>query len=113
MKNTITALGLLVAGTFVPAIAEDVQYDIKVDGITCPFCVATSEKALKKIEGVRSVTANLETGIISVCGVEDLELTEEQLRKLFRKKGFTYREFKKSNSCSSEHSKAMKKDADK
>ncbi len=30
------------------ALADDVQYEIRVDGITCPFCVATSERALKK-----------------------------------------------------------------
>ena len=45
-----------------PAATGDVQYDIRVDGITCPFCVATSERALKKIEGVHAVGSNLETG---------------------------------------------------
>jgi hypothetical protein len=31
------------------AFAKDVTYEMQVDGITCPFCVATSTKALKKI----------------------------------------------------------------
>ncbi len=39
---------LLVAAITVTGIAraDDVQYDIRVDGITCPFCVATSERAM-------------------------------------------------------------------
>ncbi len=45
MKRTIPLLTFFIlAGT--AALADDVQYDIRVDGITCPFCVATSEGAL-------------------------------------------------------------------
>lgn len=73
-----------------PALAGEVQYDIALEGITCPFCVATSERALKKIEGVKTVSANLETGIIKVCAADTVEFTEEELTKLFRKKGFTF-----------------------
>ena len=39
MKRTIPLLMFFVlAGA--AALADDVQYDIRVDGITCPFCVA-------------------------------------------------------------------------
>ncbi len=88
------------------AMAADVQYDLQVDGITCPFCVATSEKALKKIEGVRHVTADLETGIISVCADESVVFTDEQLKKLFLDKGFTYMSMTKRESCTISSSEA-------
>ena len=82
------------------ALADDVQYDIRVDGITCPFCVATSERALKKIEGVHSVGSNLETGTIFVCANSQVAFTDAQLKQLFLDKGFTYRSFNKASGCS-------------
>ncbi len=82
------------------AAAGDVQYDIRVDGITCPFCVATSERALKKIEGVHAVGSNLETGKIFVCADSRVEFTDAQLQRLFLDKGFTYRSFEQAPGCS-------------
>ncbi len=83
-----------------PAATGDVQYDIRVDGITCPFCVATSERALKKIEGVHAVGSNLETGKIFVCADSRVEFTDAQLQRLFLDKGFTYRSFEQAPGCS-------------
>lgn len=99
MKRTVLFLFVFVA-TGVTAFAEDVQYDIRVDGITCPFCVATSERALKKIEGVHTVGSNLETGTIFVCADSQVAFTDAQLKQLFRDKGFTYRSFEKTSACS-------------
>ena len=82
------------------ALADDVQYDIRVDGITCPFCVATSERALKKIEGVHTVGSNLETGTIFVCADSRVSFTDAQLKQLFLEKGFTYRSFTETSECS-------------
>lgn len=91
----------LVASAFTSvALADDVQYDIRVDGITCPFCVATSERALKKIDGVHAVGSNLETGIIFVCADSQVTFTDAQLKQLFLDKGFTYRSFQKTSGCS-------------
>jgi len=64
---------------------------MQVDGLTCPFCVATSSRALKKIDGVYDVAVDLDTGIISVCAARDTNLSDKRMKKLFRKKGFTYR----------------------
>ncbi len=98
MKSTILFLvAYALTGT---ATADDVQYDIRVDGITCPFCVATSERALKKIDGVHAVGSNLETGTIFVCAETQVTFTEVQLKQLFLDKGFTYRSFEKTSGCS-------------
>ena len=99
MKRTILSLVLLMV-TGASALAEDVQYDIRVDGITCPFCVATSERALKKIDGVHAVGSNLETGTIFVCADSRVEFTDAQLQRLFLDKGFTYRSFEQALGCS-------------
>ena len=99
MKRTILFL-VAFAVTSTAVVADEVQYDIRVDGITCPFCVATSERALKKIEGVHSVGSNLETGTIFVCADSKVAFTDAQLKQLFRDKGFTYRSFEKTSRCS-------------
>ena len=99
MKGTILFfVALVVTGAAV--LADEVQYDIRVDGITCPFCVATSERALKKIDGVHAVGSNLETGTIFVCADSQVAFTDAQLKQLFRDKGFTYRSFEKTSGCS-------------
>lgn len=74
-----------------PALAGDIQYDLKLDGITCPFCVATSERALRKIDGVKQVSADLESGILRVCTDDSVKFEDAQLTRVFLKKGFTYR----------------------
>ena len=91
-----TAAALLIAGN---AVAADVQYNMRIDGITCPFCVATSAKALNKIDGVKKVGSDLEEGIIKVCADESVTFTDEQLRELFVEKGFTYRGMEKQKQC--------------
>lgn len=102
MKRTI--LFLLACLSLSTATADDghhdVQYDIRVDGITCPFCVATSERELMKIEGVHSVGSNLETGTIFVCADSQVAFTDVQLQQLFLDKGFTFRSFTKAAECS-------------
>lgn len=98
MKSII--LFLLASASAGSAVAENVQYDIRVDGITCPFCVATSERELKKIQGVHTVGANLETGVIFVCADSQVTFSDAQLKQLFLDKGFTYRSFEKKPGCS-------------
>ncbi len=88
------------AVTTTATLADEVQYDIRVDGITCPFCVATSERALKKIEGVHAVGSDLETGTIFVCAESRVAFSDAQLKQLFLDKGFTYRSFEKTSRCS-------------
>lgn len=98
MKRLLLTFGaiIFVSGN---ALAADVQYNMRIDGITCPFCVATSAKALKKIEGVKEVSSDLEKGIIKVCADEAVKFTDEQLTKLFTEKGFSYRSMEKQESC--------------
>ncbi len=76
-----------------------VQYDLRVDGMTCPFCVATSEKALKQIPGIRFVHTHLEQGLIHVCAEDGAMPDDAALRRLFQDRGFTYRSRKKIGPC--------------
>ncbi len=80
MRTILLSVVLALSST---AVLADVQYNIRVDGITCPFCVATSERALKKISGVHAVGADLETGTIFVCADSRVTFTDPQLKELF------------------------------
>ena len=83
-----------------PAHAATRQlYHIRVDGMTCPFCAATSEKALKAIPGVRSVSTNLKKGLITVCASPSARLSAARMKTLFAKKGFTFRSMSHGKTC--------------
>lgn len=86
-------------GLSTTALAGERQYDMRVDGLTCPFCVATSAKALKKIDGVSDVSVDLDAGIISVCATDGADLSDKRMTKLFRKKGFTFRSQTQLETC--------------
>ena len=98
MRTSLLAAAFLISAS--PAFAADVQYVMRIDGITCPFCVATSEKALKKIDGVKSVASNLKEGTITVCADDEkVTFTDESLAALFKEKGFTYRGMETTGAC--------------
>jgi len=99
MKKTSLLAAALFASA-APAAAADVQYVMRIDGITCPFCVATSEKALRKIDGVKSVASNLKEGTITVCADDEkVKFTDADLVALFKEKGFTYRGMELTGAC--------------
>ncbi len=99
-KYLATFMFLLLTAAPALALANDVEYLISIDGITCPFCVATSEKALMKIDGVKAVSSSLKEGTITVCADDKkVSFTDEQLTELFKKKGFTYRGMEKGGMC--------------
>lgn len=102
MKNTkqhIVLSSLLLLINTHTSIAETVQHNLRVDGITCPFCVASSAKALKKIDGVEAIDADLEKGIIKVCAEKATDMNDEKLNQLFLDKGFKYRDKETIKTC--------------
>ena len=101
MRNIMLIATVLFMGTSF-AHATDTEYTMRVDGVTCPFCVATSEKELKKIDGVRAVSSNLKAGTIIVCADDSVKFTDDQLRELFLEKGFTYRGMTVAEQCQPE-----------
>ncbi len=90
MKKTIFfAFAMLLL--FANATVFAKQINLQVDGVTCPFCVASSKKQLKKIDGVTSVDSDLENGLIKVCAADDTSLDDDMLKQLFLDQGFVYR----------------------
>ncbi|VAX10003.1 hypothetical protein MNBD_GAMMA25-214 [hydrothermal vent metagenome] len=70
--------------------AETLEYAIRVDGLTCPFCAYGIEKKLNKIEGVTFKNMDLDKGVVTVEAI-DVTLSDAQLKQLFQDAGFTYK----------------------
>ena len=77
-----------------------IQYDMRVDGMACPYCAYGIEKKLKTIDGVHQVDVDLEKGIVSVCTTDDVTFTDKGMTALFKDAGFTYRNMEISERCS-------------
>lgn len=60
--KTLASQGLIIAGTVLMLGAGKVyaaQYELKSEGIKCAKCISKIEEALKNLEGINSVKANL------------------------------------------------------
>ncbi|VAW90732.1 hypothetical protein MNBD_GAMMA21-1810 [hydrothermal vent metagenome] len=77
-----------------PAIAAGTHYEMRVDGLACPFCAFGIEKKLKALEGSSDISVDLDKGLVKVNMAEGQTLTEEQMTTLFNDSGFTYRSMK-------------------
>ena len=85
---------LFMAAMALPAFAAGTHYQIRVDGLACPYCAYGIEKKLKQIDGVEKIDVDLDKGLVTVDVAEGTTLTEPQMKKLFKDAGFTYRSMK-------------------
>lgn len=70
---------------------------IRVDGLSCPFCAYGLEKKLKKVDGATDLHIELEEGLVSFVVPKDKKPSVESLRKVVTDAGFTPREIKFSD----------------
>jgi len=73
------------------ALAAGTRYQMRVDGLACPYCAYGIEKKLNAIDGVEKIDVDLNKGLVTVNTADDVKLSEEQMIKLFKDAGFTYR----------------------
>jgi copper chaperone len=84
-----TALLSLALSTVV--LADGTRYQMRVDGLACPFCAYGVEKNLKKIDGVEKIEVDLNNGLVTVNVAAGVTLTDAQMVELFTDAGFTFR----------------------
>lgn len=92
MKIVVPLLFVLWAGL---AFAAGPSYQIRVDGLACPFCAYGIEKELSRIENVESVETHLADGVVIVTMREGASLDEETANRAVEKAGFTPRAFER------------------
>jgi len=71
------------------SFAGGTQYDMRVDGLACPFCAYGIEKKFTKTEGVEAVDIDLKKGLVIVKTTEAKSFNEEELKTIIHDSGFT------------------------
>lgn len=73
------------------------EYELGVDGVTCPFCVYGIEKQLSKLEGIGRINTDIKNGLVLLEMQDGSTLTEESINQAVNKAGFTLRSFAQTN----------------
>ena len=93
MKNNLikitlaSALVLLISSH--SSFAAGMQYDMRVDGLACPFCAYGIEKKFTKTAGVNSVDVDLKNGLVIVKTDDGKAFKEDELKSIIHDAGFT------------------------
>jgi len=85
-KSIIFVSALLLSNL---SFAAGTQYNIRVDGLACPFCAYGIEKQFTRTDGVDSVDIDLVKGLVIVKTREGMTYNEDQLRTIVNDTGFT------------------------
>lgn len=90
-KKLVLTLGILVLTlmSFQSAFAGIDGVELRVDGLTCPFCVYGVEKKLKGVEFVEDAKASLKTGIVQIKVRNGKAVDTDRLNKAVKESGFT------------------------
>ncbi len=90
MKGLIAVM-VLSLGFSAAVFADGTRYELRVDGVACPFCAYGIEKKLNAIDGVDEIDIDLDKGLVTVEMTDGASLDDSQMTKLFNDAGFTYR----------------------
>lgn len=75
------------------ALAAPAQYQLKVDGLACPFCAYGIEKKLTALDGVETAEVDLAAGAVIVTMEDGTALEEATARRAVKDAGFTLNGF--------------------
>ncbi len=92
MKKLVAMMVLSVIWT-AAAFAAEVQYEVGVDGLACPFCAYGIEKKLSSIDDVQEIAVDITKGLVIVTMTEGSELSEQLARQKVKDAGFSVRSF--------------------
>ena len=68
-------------------LADDMT--IKINGMTCPSCAASVERALKSLPEVEKLSISLPDGQVSITPKPGQEPTQKDIAKAVKKAGFS------------------------
>ena len=92
IRTAVFALAFLLPAA---AFAAQTQYQLRVDGLACPFCAYGIEKELTKTDGVETIDIDINAGTVTVTMAEDATMTEVQADRIVKDAGFTLSGFEK------------------
>ncbi len=92
VRTVAFALSLLLS---VAAFGAQTQYQLRVDGLACPFCAYGIEKELTRTDGVEGIDIDINAGIVTVTMADGTAMTEEKAQQIVEDAGFTLAGFEK------------------
>ena len=73
--------------------APKAYYQLRVDGLACPFCAYGIEKQLHAIKGVEDVVTDIKTGHVFVVTAKGAALDQATVKKAVEDAGFRLKGF--------------------
>jgi copper chaperone CopZ len=106
MKGLISKMSAIIA-IFVLVLnvnlfAKESKIDLTTS-ITCGSCVSSIQSAFKDVDGVKDISANVETKVVSVS-FDDEKVSTDKIKSTITKLGYTATE--KASSCSTTEAKS-------
>ncbi len=86
-QRTAIAFSLILVATGV--LAAPVTYQLRVDGLSCPFCTYGIEKKLGALEGVQSIETNIKDGAVIITMKDGFTIDEAMAKRTVKKAGFS------------------------
>ncbi len=90
---------ILISGVnlFAQSKTELNQVEVKIAGLSCPFCAYGLEKKVKKIDGAQDIKIDVKNGTLTFSLEEGKTVSEQKVKNTVKDAGFTTKEiqFKK------------------
>ncbi len=93
----VTLLVLANTSVWAQEPASTTYIQVRVDGLSCPFCAYGLEKKLKKLEGAKNLQISLENGMATFEVPTNKKPEKAKVEKIVTDAGFTPREIKFSS----------------
>lgn len=91
------AFSLILAAAGV--LAASPTYQLRVDGLSCPFCTYGVEKKLGAVPGVQGLETHIKDGTVIVTMKDGATLDEATAKQAVKEAGFTLRKFEQLQSA--------------
>ncbi len=91
MKKSIIITFVILMATMFGATAQGKMdnFEVKVDGLGCPFCAYGLEKKFKELKGIEDVKIEIETGIFTFAYPSEKKLALATVATQVEKAGYT------------------------
>ena len=92
--RVLSVLAIVLATMPAPAHADAMRYEVRVDGLACPFCAYGLERKLRELPGVSTVAVELRTGTARFDVAEGRVVTPAAVRSAVGEAGFSVGEIR-------------------
>ena len=92
IRSILLTLSLLLS---FGASAAPTQYELRIDGLACPFCAYGIEKKLNAAGGVEDIFIDINAGTVTVTMAESASMNEGAAKQIVEDAGFTLAGFRK------------------